>query len=372
MKYLLLISTILFAPALANAQAVGGAVFGPGTVIGTPRAGGGTADETLLQIKNCKKRIKATKKLVTEKKYYSAIQELLLANSIAITKDLQQDVISLVKEINRSGSARIAKADKLLKDGKIIEAAEEYRKISKIFSPLSTSHKARKKHKDLTSDFIYKNKVATIKAEKIDKRINRIIAAELKKIAKRKAIKKAKSKKSSKKASLKNSPSSKTKTGSKSKTASKKSSNNSKTSKKTSAKKDSKSKPKISVSLNNSPETERVKSIKVLSSKVQSKIYKLLKLVVKKYTDTKIAEIMKEEISQLEKDKKFVARIKRYAQKQACKNLFKKAQNFENAGLPKKAILYYKTIIRKYPKSKSAKRARKRLKSLGVILPAKN
>ena len=378
MKYLLLllaISAITFIATPAKAQVIGGRVFGPGISVGGPTNRGATDAEIKLQIRNCKKLITKAKDYLEEKNYSRAISVLLSANSIAITKELKETVVDLANDINEIGKKKIVKVNKLVKEGKLIEAAVEYKKISRIFLPLSIGRKARKIHENLIKDSVYKQHVANVKAEKIDAKINKIIALELKKLEKKEQA--AKSEQSSSAPKKSNSDSDKSSDNSSNNNQNKSASNsessnqdskNSSPAKKAETPDDAE--PKIKASLNDSPISIRVQSIKKIPVKSQAKVYKLFKLILKKYPKSKVADTAKADLDQLKSDKKFMSKLKKYFRKQKRIRLYKRAQNYERSGLKEKAISLYQILVKKYPKSKQGKLARKRLKKLGAPVKA--
>lgn len=305
---------MLISPAFSQSMRMrnnrGGAVIGSGI----PRKSGSDAQ---LAKRNCKSALKKAKKFIKEKNYSRAISALEQAKVNAITIDLRDEIIEQVKIINRAGNKKIKEIDKLVKAGKFLEAAKEYKKISRIFTPLKASQTARKKHRDILADPQFKDRQIEAKAAKLDKRIEKLLKTARKKYEKKRTKSKA-------------------------------------------------GKATLRVYSINSPHSLRVTLIKLSSVSKQAKIYSLLKTIIKKYPDTKYGSAATDDLASLKKDEAFMSKIKKHKDKEKLRALVSKARMFDNGNerLKETAIETYKLIVKKYPKSDAAKNARKRLRQL--------
>lgn len=103
------------------------------------------------------------------------------------------------------------------------------------------------------------------------------------------------------------------------------------------------------------------KASKLYKKKKYSAAFDAYEKTAKKYKGTKYAKKAKAKLKKIKSNKKIMAKIRRAVTKKKCENWLQLARALAENGKREDAIEYYERIIKKYPDSKYAKRAREEM-----------
>lgn len=253
-------------------------------------------EELRRQRETCRRRIDATRKKIAAGKWGEARKTADRARLSAVDMAQLDQVRRLYVELDKEAHRQLAEAERVYADGKYVEAIKAFGLIGRIFGGLPAGMAARRAADFAKQDPEAQAAVQELKAAMMDKRVAKILLG----------------------------------------------------------RKKSTSQPTTR------PTTQptRVEQIKKLPTPRQMRVVDLLTKMSKTFGASPSGKRAGADLKALLADKAFAAKLARRRRSEQARNALKMAETYDNAGLTAKAAEFYKQLVRNFPDTHEAAKAK--------------